>query len=307
MRTSLCLGGWTVFLVQACSAPPLSAAASMAQDQAVAWVEQTPIGVVQLKREMRRLSPWPSTQAPDSELARVALGHLVDRRLWLLAAEQAQIYVERATVERGMRRLQAGYSAAEFAQILRQQDLTASELRRVLHDDLRIEGFVRDQVEARQVVTEPELAAGLEARRAAQPAQRRLRHLMVDAPEAAADIAQKIKRGMPFDEAARQFSRSADRERGGDLGRLGRADLPEAVAAACFELPLRQLSPVVHTDYGYHLFMVIERLAAGHVEPQQVRQALIREKNQRASAQMLASLRARAKVQVLEERLAHIL
>ncbi len=70
----------------------------------------------------------------------------------------------------------------------------------------------------------------------------------------------EISKGAPFDEVARRESAdSVSAAKGGALGRMNRADLPPAIAAAALALPLNTLSGPVLTQFGYHIIKVESR------------------------------------------------
>lgn len=70
----------------------------------------------------------------------------------------------------------------------------------------------------------------------------------------AMELRQRIGEGTSFAEAARRNSEdSATADQGGDLGRLGRSDLPDSMAEALFSLQPGKISEPVVTDSGVHL------------------------------------------------------
>lgn len=69
---------------------------------------------------------------------------------------------------------------------------------------------------------------------------------------------------------------------GGDLGYFARGSLPKEFDEACFNLKKGEISPVVKSDYGYHIFKLLDRKPAGkkalaEVAPQ-IQQLLFEEK-----------------------------
>lgn len=95
------------------------------------------------------------------------------------------------------------------------------------------------------------------------PEEVRLRHLVTDTAAKADSYRQQIAAGEPFAKLAVLYSASPDRKNGGDLGFFARGQLPAAVERACFDLPIGVLSPVIESEYGYHLCKVLDRHPAG--------------------------------------------
>lgn len=115
----------------------------------------------------------------------------------------------------------------------------------------------RDQI----VASVPEVAEQVHARQI----------LVVD--EALANqILGQIQAGASFDTLAFQY----DPLTGGDLGWFPRGYLTQpAVEEAAFALQAGEISPLIHTDFGYHILKVIERDDA-HPLAADARQALQR-------------------------------
>lgn len=113
------------------------------------------------------------------------------------------------------------------------------------------------------------------------PEQAKARHILLKTPtggspedaQAVRDkimqIREEIAQGLPFAEAARQYSEDTSASRGGDLGYFGRGRMVPEFEQTAFDLPLGQVSEPVKTDYGYHLILVEDRREAGKETLQQ--------------------------------------
>jgi peptidyl-prolyl cis-trans isomerase C len=113
-----------------------------------------------------------------------------------------------------------------------------------------------------------------------------------------------------FAEVARKSSIAPEGRSGGDLGYIGRgAGFPE-VFDACFQMPLNVVSDVTPSPYGFHIFKVVDRKGAQRRTFDQAKaeiaERLTREKRARAQEDYLATLRARATIQVDEKALAAV-
>jgi peptidyl-prolyl cis-trans isomerase C len=127
-------------------------------------------------------------------------------------------------------------------------------------------------------------------------------HLAVRMEPAARKLWERIHNGAQFEKLARLYSVSPDRERGGDLGFFTRGQKPKAFEEACFRLKPGQLSPVTPSEYGYHLFKVLERRPARPRTFEEARAdivaALRREKEAAAEEAFRRELRARAAIEI---------
>lgn len=87
----------------------------------------------------------------------------------------------------------------------------------------------------------------------------------------AEEIRKKLVAGGDFAELAKKESHDkGSGERGGDLGEFGRGDMVPEFEKVAFEGKIGEISPVVKTQFGYHILQVSERKATplADVRPQ---------------------------------------
>jgi len=94
------------------------------------------------------------------------------------------------------------------------------------------------------------------------PGRVRARHIVVKTEGEATALLGKLKRNADFVQLARANNIDATREKGGDLGLVKRGVMVEAFDRALFSLKVGELSPVIHTPYGYHIVRVDDVEAA---------------------------------------------
>ncbi len=94
-----------------------------------------------------------------------------------------------------------------------------------------------------------------------QPERLRVRQILVSSESKAIEILNKLKNSPPekFIEIAKKESISPDAEKGGDMGFYERGQLPEEMEKVIFSLKEGELSQVVQSDYGFHIFRVEKR------------------------------------------------
>lgn len=92
-----------------------------------------------------------------------------------------------------------------------------------------------------------------------------------------AKLKEKRQKGKPsFEELARLYSIAPEGPEGGDLGFVSREEIPEEFGVI-FELEEGQLSPVVKSPYGYHIFLVEEKKKAHTLPFDEVKHEIIAE------------------------------
>jgi peptidyl-prolyl cis-trans isomerase C/foldase protein PrsA len=185
------------------------------------------------------------------------------------------------------------------------------ELRDELQAQLVQEHLFHELVYPRVAVTEEgSCRAGRPPRAAQEPEQVHAAQIVVKELDQAKEIRAKLREGAKFADLARQRSLSADAKDGGDLGWFPRGVMPPQFDEVAFSLGTGQISDVVTTDYGFHVFKVLERrparkkdLAAVRAE---VERRLLRGKQEQAQTDFVAQLRSKAAVRINEPLVAQV-
>lgn len=135
-----------------------------------------------------------------------------------------------------------------------------------------------------------------------RPARVRLRQILTARRDVAERARQDLDDGTAFAAVARRWSVDPRRERGGDQGLLALRDLPATLARAVQDLEVGEIGPVVETEYGFHIFQVLERRPAGvlpYAEARAEIEAQMRQQQRRATlARLVGETRARYNVRV---------
>ncbi|WP_433775122.1 peptidylprolyl isomerase [Bacillus wiedmannii] len=87
----------------------------------------------------------------------------------------------------------------------------------------------------------------------------RVSHILVSNEQQAKDIKSKIDAGNDFGSLAKEFSLDvATKEKGGDIGYFKDGDMLQPFQDAARKLKPEEVSPPVHTDFGYHIIKLID-------------------------------------------------
>lgn len=237
-------------------------------------------------------------------LARQVLEELMTRRLLLQEAARQGTAASAAEVERRVAELSEGYGPREYEAMLKEIGLSSASFRAMVADDLAIE---RLQDKALGETGEPE-AEEVEAfyrehvQELHRPVRARALHIMVASAEEASRLREEILDGADFAQVAKEHSLGPEAARNGSLGWRSPGEMPEAFDDAIFALKPGQVSPVVSSPYGYHLFKLIEVRESGVPSLEEARPAIVaalkaKERDKRYR-RWLENLRAGAEVVV---------
>jgi peptidyl-prolyl cis-trans isomerase C len=281
-------------------------------DKPVAVVNGAPISAEALRRELALARAGePDEIAASPALRRRTAEDLVDRALLLAEAQRRGLTAAPDDVERAFAALREQYPAGALDAELAEEQLTADDVRARLKDQLTVARLF--EVAVFQSVTVPESAARRRYDERAtdyeQPAQvRALQIVTRSRDEAEKARAELRKKPQEFAAVARRASIAPEAQQGGDLGWFGRdSGMPE-VFDVCFDLPVGQLSSVVPSPYGFHVFKVLERRPARRRPFAEVKDEIARglllDARAKAQDDFVAALRAKAQIEIDDAALA---
>jgi peptidyl-prolyl cis-trans isomerase C len=133
-------------------------------------------------------------------------------------------------------------------------------------------------------------------------------HILVKTEKEAEGILEELKKGKDFFELAKKRSADPSSAReGGRLGTFGRGVMVPEFEKAAFSLKIGEISPIVKSEFGYHIIKLTD-----YTKPQKldfiqvkdrIRQSLIHEKTQKAISKLVDKLIKNAKIEINEENL----
>jgi parvulin-like peptidyl-prolyl isomerase len=142
------------------------------------------------------------------------------------------------------------------------------------------------------------------------PKMVKFRQIVSNTKEQADNLLIRIQKGEEMSELARRYSIAPEAESGGEINWVAQEHLGESMGNVVFSLAPHELSPVVETPYGYHIFEVLS------VRPeivkelpeviQEIESRLLHQKRDIFLGKWLEDLRARFEVKVNHELLAQL-
>jgi peptidyl-prolyl cis-trans isomerase C len=258
-------------------------------------------------------------QPQTADFYRRVLDNLVNRELLIQEAKTAGITATDAEIGKQLAELKGRFPSPEkFQEELKAEGMTEAELTQRARDAFVVQKLVETKVVAEIKVTDAEEKAFYDKNQAQmkRPERVHVRHILVKvdksaspvektkAKEKAESLLAKIKAGGDFAKLATENSDDpGSKQRGGDLSWVPRGQTVPQFEAAAFALKQpNDLSPVVETDYGYHVIQLLEHQDAGAVPFAEVKDKIgefLKQQQQQEKVQNhLKELRAKGKVEV---------
>lgn len=194
----------------------------------------------------------------------------------------------------------------EFSEALRQQGLTEGDLRARFREQIAIQRLISREVRSRVTVSPTEVTAYYESNRAefkAPPAVQAATIFIhpkdnLDLPRARAqaeDLLHQLQQGADFYDLARRYSDGFNSQMGGRMGFLERGKSRKEVDDVLFSLKPGEVSSVIQTAAGFHLFLAEavrpERQAQLAEVQEEIKYHLLEEKGAIRYKQWVAKLR----------------
>jgi peptidyl-prolyl cis-trans isomerase SurA len=159
----------------------------------------------------------------------------------------------------------------DLQQQLRREGMSVDDLKRNIERSIMKRQLLSHELEAKIAVSDDEVRADYEARRAEydRPGSLHLQEIVVKTQSGsqalAGDLVRRARAGEDFAEMARAYSSSPTRSSGGDLGQLRKGDLAPDIEKTAFALPVGGVSEPLPTPEGFRILKVVEK-----TEPTQV-------------------------------------
>jgi peptidyl-prolyl cis-trans isomerase C len=274
----------------------------------VAEVDEDSITVAEFTTEFFPLAEGYNTPSSPQEeevlknLKEALLDQLIEKRLILHEAPKMGITVSDDELEEALAAIKRGYPEGGFEEVV-PDEASLLQWKERLHQRLLIEKVFNRVSQVTSPIDEKIMRKYYEKHREkfVVAEQVRVRHIVVKDRQDAESILRKLKRGDPFDELARQYSIGPEAEEGGDLGFFGRGEMPEEFDVV-FSLQEGEISDIVQSPYGYHIFQVVAKRGqseSGFAEVKaQIGQMIIREEEEKAFQDWLKTIKKKARVRV---------
>lgn len=274
-----------------------------AGEAVVALVNGEPITLGQVDIRLSEEENLEEDAALFTTLRKEVLDHLIDKRLLLQEAEKQGIEISSQEISDHIRSLTDFYAPQEFEDLLKDKGLDRKRWESEMREDLLVSKLVASFTAGLSEVSEEEIKAyyqeNLQTFKTAE--QVKIRQIMVGSEEEAKKIRLSLLRGAPFDQLAAKTSASPDRLQGGEVGYFSRGQMPEAFDIA-FDVSVGDISPVVSSPYGYHIFLVEdkrrEKIPPLDEVQDSIRRVLTQERQDRLTAQWIKKLREQAEIHV---------
>ncbi len=195
------------------------------------------------------------------------LEQLINAKLTVSIAKKQNIKVEQSEVQGKIDKIKEYYRSEEdFLRDLNSKGTNLSEFEREIQDQMLAQKLVEKEIASKIVITPKEVQDLYQKNKdkLVAPKMVRVREIMIKKPEVTGDDAARkkmkqmiseIKKGKDFSEVAGEQSEGPFAAEGGDMGYVPEGQMLPEIDKAIFSLSKGEMSEMIETPVGYHVFL----------------------------------------------------
>jgi parvulin-like peptidyl-prolyl isomerase len=204
----------------------------------------------------------------DTAIRETRLGfllQLVEEMIILRRADELSLEISPQELDAAVRDFKKDYPGEAFEDMLLRQAVPFETWKERLKRRLLVEKVIRKDVLKENAAAPEEIREYYEKHRNewGHEEQVRARHILLPGADEANSVLERLQKGQDFAAEARLHSTAPDAVNGGDMGYVARGQLPDSLEKLLFDLKPGDLSSVIKTPYGFHIFLVVEKREKG--------------------------------------------
>lgn len=188
--------------------------------------------------------------------------------------------------------------------------LSDRDLRKVIEEAQKkivIAKLIKDEVEDKIKISNQEIEEYYRSSKDEFMAQPKYRasHILVSSEEEAKALQDKLKKNGKFEDLARDYSKDMTAKRGGDIGYFMKGEVIPEFENVCLNLNVGETSPIIKTQFGYHIIKLTDRVTAQPKSldevKEDIRNIIKTKKRQELFNKLVSSLKTNSKIKVDDE------
>lgn len=206
---------------------------------------------------------------------------------------------------------------AGFTKALSERKMTLALLRTEARDEIAVRKLVEAEVGPSVSVTDQDIKTFYDKNpdQFKRPEGYKASHILIAVPSAATaeqkqaargeaeGLLKQIRGGADFAALAKAHSKDSSSVNGGDLGFFGKGQMVPPFEQAVEKLKVGEVSPVVETQFGFHIIKLTDKQPAATVPlaevSQRIGQYLVMQQQSAKANEYVRALRARSKIDIL--------
>ncbi len=227
------------------------------------------------------------------------LDGMIAEKIMELRATELNISVSNAELEEKIKEIRRDYGE-DFTGLFAQENINYDKWKEKFKKEILLQKLISADVNSKIKISEAEIRDYFEKHRHTFKSDLSVRvsQIVVRDMSTAERALERLRSGEEFAKVASEVSISPEAGKGGDLGFITRWMMPEPLDKTIFEIPVNQISPIVQSSYGFHIFKVMEIHPAREKSLSDVREDIVADirlqKEESAFAEWLDALKKKA-------------
>jgi len=269
LKQSFCFAVAICLILSACDILDRS------EEEAMIIVGERIVNKAELKRDIIDItSGMGLTDQSVKEILDSLIDRLVDYYLVLEYGRQNSIAISEQELESAIEDTKKDYPEEKvFQEMLLHRYLNYDEWKEGLRRQLLVRKIIEKVYEGISPITPDEIKAYFDSHEIefTQSPMVKFSQIVTHSEDEAKALRARLLKGEHLDELARQYSMAPEAEDGGEVSWISQNALDESIDKVIFSLPVGEISPVVKTPYGYHIFQVDAKRPEGPKSLQEAR------------------------------------
>jgi parvulin-like peptidyl-prolyl isomerase len=275
-------------------------------DHILAQVNEEQITADEFNREVKELILEPDQEVKGrnfSDLKEAYLDQVIERKILVQEARRLGIKVSSEELNQAISEIKTDYPGEGFGEKLGLKGITLEEWKSRLEEKLLAEKMIRHALYYQGEIDEKEALQYYENHLSKfQISEKvRARQIVVTSEEEAIQLLNQLKKGENFEKLAMKKSLGPEKVEGGDLGYFSKGERP-AEFEQVFSLEAGEISGVIRSPYGYHIFKLDEKIAPRQVPFEEAKSGILQELRQKKGEEeyqrWFKGLKGKAKVKI---------
>lgn len=238
----------------------LSCGVTPKDNEALITIGETTIGRKDIHREIERIKyDMGITDQEVKEGLKSIINRVIEKYLILEYGRRKGITVTDEELSTAVNAVKNDYPGELLNEVLLKRYIDIREWEKNLHDELLIKKTVDTALSEMKMVTLEEVKAYYEEHQNdfMEPRRLEIRQIVTGTMEEMANVMTLIKKGEGMADLAKKYSKAPEAENGGILGWFAQGELEETIEKSIFSLKQGEISRVIESPYGFHIFEVI--------------------------------------------------
>ena len=197
----------------------------------------------------------------DPKVQDKILNDLIEQEILLAEARRRNLLITQSELEAELQTIAYDYPEQEFKKILTKRRMTLQDWKNAVSRTLLVKKAFQLITSQPKPITDAMVQSYYEKHKDEFTNEEQVRalHILLESEQEAFEVLALLKKGQSFEKLAKERSKGPEAQNDGDLGYFSSGVMPKIFDETIFALKKGKVSKVVSSEYGYHIFKLVDR------------------------------------------------